>query len=40
MTFVVNQDGVIYQKDLGDGTETAAAGITSFNPDQSWSEIE
>jgi len=40
MTFVVNQDGVIYQKDLGDGTETAVAGITSFNPDQSWSAIE
>jgi hypothetical protein len=38
MTFVVNQDGVIYQKDLGDDTETIAAGITSFNPDQSWSE--
>lgn len=40
MTFIVNQDGVIYQKDLGDGTETAAPGITSFNPDKSWSEIE
>lgn len=40
MTFVVNQDGVIYQKDLGDDTETAVAGIVSFNPDQSWSQIE
>jgi hypothetical protein len=40
MTFVVNQDGVIYQKDLGDDTEKAVAGITTFNPDQSWSEIE
>lgn len=40
MTFVVNQDGVIYQKDLGDGTETAAPGITSFNPDQSWTVVE
>jgi hypothetical protein len=40
MTFIVNQDGVIYQKDLGDDTEAAAKGITSFNPDKSWSEIE
>jgi hypothetical protein len=40
MTFIVNQDGVIYQKDLGDDTEKAVAGITSFNPDQSWSVIE
>jgi hypothetical protein len=40
MTFIVNQDGVIYQKDLGDSTETAAPSIMSFNPDKSWSEIE
>jgi Protein of unknown function (DUF2950) len=40
MTFVVNQDGVIYQKDLGDDTETVAAGIPSFNPDQSWSKAD
>jgi hypothetical protein len=40
MTFIVNQDGVIYQKDLGGDTEKAVAGITSFNPDPSWSEIE
>jgi hypothetical protein len=40
MTFVVNQDGVIYQKDLGDGTETAVTGITGFNPDASWSAVE
>lgn len=40
MTFIVNQDGVIYQKDLGDATPTAAAAIASFNPDQTWSEVE
>ncbi len=40
MTFIVNQDGVIYQKDLGDATPTAAAAIATFNPDQSWSEVE
>jgi len=32
----VNQDGVVYQKDLGPGTTAAAAKITAFNPDKSW----
>jgi hypothetical protein len=36
MTFVVNQDGVVYEKDLGPGTGTAAAEITRFNPDKTW----
>jgi DUF2950 family protein len=36
MTFVVNQDGVTYEKDLGPGTGTAAATITRFNPDKTW----
>jgi hypothetical protein len=40
MTFLVNQDGVIFQKDLGDNTETAATGISSFNPDESWTVVE
>jgi hypothetical protein len=40
MTFIVNQDGVIYQKDLGDDTEKAAPDITKFDPDKSWSVIE
>jgi len=36
MTFVVNQHGTIYQKDLGPDTAKAAATIKSFNPDDSW----
>jgi hypothetical protein len=40
MTFVVNQDGVIYQKDLGESTERAEAGINEFDPDQSWSAVD
>ena len=40
MTFIVNQGGVIYQKDLGDDTEREAPSITSFNPDQTWHETE
>jgi hypothetical protein len=33
MTFVVNQDGINFQKDLCDDTEAIAAGIMSFNPE-------
>jgi len=36
MTFIVNQDGVVYQKDLGPNTASAAQKITKFNPDGTW----
>jgi hypothetical protein len=36
MTFIVNHDGVVYEKDLGPGTATAVQKITKFNPDKSW----
>jgi hypothetical protein len=36
MTFIVNQDGVLYEKDLGRNTAAAAAAIRSFNPDSTW----
>jgi hypothetical protein len=36
MTFQVNQQGIIFQKDLGAETETAAAAITAYDPDESW----
>ncbi len=39
MTFVVNQDGVVYEKDLGPETGTAAARVTSFNPDTTWQRV-
>ena len=35
-TFIVNHDGVVYQKDLGPGTAAAAQTMTRFNPDKSW----
>ena len=40
MTFIVNKDGVVLQKDLGKTTEQAAAAITEFNPDKSWIVVE
>jgi hypothetical protein len=36
MTFLVNQQGLIFQKDLGADTEAAAAAITAYDPDDSW----
>jgi len=36
MTFIVNHDGVVFEKDLGAGTEGAAQKITKFNPDKTW----
>jgi len=36
MTFIVNQTGVVYEKDLGKETATEAAAITLFDPDDSW----
>ena len=36
MTFIVNHEGVVYEKDLGLGTAAAVGKITRFNPDKSW----
>jgi hypothetical protein len=38
MTFIVNKDGVVYEKDLGPGTSTLARATTAFNPDASWTK--
>jgi hypothetical protein len=40
MTFIVNQDGVVFQKDLGPKTAELAAAMTSFNPDLSWARVD
>jgi hypothetical protein len=40
MTFMVNQDGVVYEKDLGPRTETSAKDMKSFDPDSSWQKAE
>jgi hypothetical protein len=36
MTFIVNHDGVVYEKDLGPETAAAVQKMTRFNPDKSW----
>jgi hypothetical protein len=40
MTFIVNQEGVIYEKDLGENTATAASAMSVFDPDESWRRHE
>lgn len=40
VTFQVNQDGIVFQKDLGPDTARAAARITRFDPDLSWARIQ
>jgi len=39
MTFIINQDGVLLQKDLGKATTETAKAMTEFNPDPSWSPV-
>ncbi len=38
-TFVVNQDGVLREKDLGPGTEESARAMTLYNADESWGVV-
>jgi Protein of unknown function (DUF2950) len=39
-TFVVNQAGIVYQKDLGPNTESAVRDIVRFNPDKTWEVVK
>jgi hypothetical protein len=39
MTFMVNQDGVVWQRDLGADTAQAATAIQQFNPDDRWTPL-
>jgi hypothetical protein len=40
MTFIINQDGVLLQKDLGSATTQKAAAMTEFDPDPSWNPAQ
>lgn len=39
MSFIVNHEGTVYQKDLGPQTAARAKRITSFDPDSSWTKV-
>jgi hypothetical protein len=40
MSFIVNHDGVVHQKDLGPDTGRLAREIKAYNPDQTWKEAK
>ncbi len=40
MSFIVNQDSVVYQKDLGKNTHKIAEAMTAFDPDPSWKKVK
>jgi len=40
MTFVVSQDGKVYQRDFGDKTAREAARIKEYNPDKNWTLVQ
>ena len=39
MTFIINQDGVLLQKDLGKTTAETATAMTQFDPDDGWTLV-
>ena len=40
MTFMVNQDGTVFQKDLGPKTTRLVREITAFSPDDTWTKVD
>jgi hypothetical protein len=40
MTFIVNHDGVVYQKDLGANTLQLAEAMKRFDPDATWQKVD
>ena len=39
MTFLVNHNGEVFQKDLGPSTAKVASAMSSFNPDRTWAKV-
>ncbi len=39
-TFIVNQDGIIYEKDLGNPGTSLSTTVTSYDPDKSWTRVQ
>lgn len=40
MTFVVNQEGILFEKNLGKNTRRLAEAMTVYNPDKSWKRVK
>jgi hypothetical protein len=39
-TFIVNHDGIVYEKDLGEETTEAANQLNEYNPDNTWRPVQ
>jgi hypothetical protein len=40
MTFIVNHEGKVFQKNLGPNTASVAKGMKEYNPDKTWTEVK
>jgi hypothetical protein len=40
MSFIVDQDGIVYQKDLGPNTNSLAKTLSLYDPDKTWERVE
>jgi Protein of unknown function (DUF2950) len=40
MSFIVDQDGIVYQKDLGPNTANLAKALSVYDPDETWERVE
>jgi Protein of unknown function (DUF2950) len=40
MSFIVDQDGILYQKDLGPKTAELASALREYDPDKTWARVE
>jgi hypothetical protein len=40
MTFIVNESGTVYEKDLGPNTTKIAEAVTMFDPDSTWTRVD
>lgn len=40
MTFIVNRDGIAYEKDLGQETPAAVQAVKQFDPDDTWRAVQ
>jgi hypothetical protein len=40
MTFILNQDGKVFQKDLGKVMASVATTMKEYNPDATWTEVK
>jgi Protein of unknown function (DUF2950) len=40
MTFIVNQSGIVYEKDLGEKSKEIASAMQDYNPDATWNKVD